>query len=641
MGNKPNTFLDYLENNIFYDKIYDSIFSWCKNHKKLLEDRVDGYNVSYISEIEDLDLDYQNVFIDSKEGTKIEFDITIEVTVNVEGVAGKYQDRDSYSARLWVMVSCSGSLGKKLKDFYIIGVDEYIKTKPIKPLSGDFYPYIKRIDYDEYANAILEKYYFKYHPESKTNPVPINVDELAAKMGLTIQNTSISKDRSIFGQIFFADVEVEFYNSEKSVLEKRKISKNTILVDTEAAYLRSFGSRNMTIAHECVHSYYHRKAFLFARMLKLKGDLHYIECQVNGVMKNGDTNSTAEWMEIQANGLAPYILMPKESFEAYAKKLFEFYSKSSGLVTYTIREIIDKLAGTYEVTTYAARKRLIDLGFELAIGAYNWVDGHYVKSYTFKKGFLESNETFTVSYKDVYKKIFTNQTILMAVYNNQYVFVDNHLCINDPKYIEKNQNGELILSDYALYHMDECCVKFRYNTIKGFNSGSSLGLMCYLSRDLSKEIEFDLEIINNPAIVHDSKFIERYSIHSENVAEVVKEITFMSFGKIIKYLMKYLKIKLCDLEVDADLEEKTIRRYTSGENKKPDKRSAIAILRALNLPPAISSLALKQAGIAFVNGNDEDDALLCVLMTLRNGSAKDANDFMISIQQGLLTKNKK
>lgn len=638
MEKKPNSFLDYLENDIFYDKIHDSILSWCNRNKDVLIDRIKD-DVKYISPVDDIDLDFENVWIDSKEDTRIEFDIAIDVTANVEGFFGGHHDSDAYSPSLWLTVSCSGSLDKKLSDFCILGVEEYSKSKPNKPLSGNFVPIIKKSSYDEYANEILDKCYFKYHPEARINPMPINVDELASRMGLTIQNTTISKDRSIFGQIFFADVEVELFNAEKSALEKRQISKNTVLVDTEAAYLRSFGSRNMTIAHECVHSYYHRKAFLFARMLK--GDLHYIECQVKGVMKNAESNTTAEWMEIQANGLAPYILMPKESFVAYAKDLFKFYNQSGSLVTYTINEIIVNLANTYEVTIYAARKRLIDLGFELAIGAYNWVDNHYVKPYTFKKGFLESNETFTVSYNDVYKKIFTNQNILMAVYDNQYVFVDNHLCINDPRYIEKNQNNELILSDYALYHMDECCVKFRYNTIQGFNSGSSLGLMCYLSRDLSKEIEFDLEIVNNPAITNQSDFKERYSIHAENVAEVVKAISFISFNEIIKYLMQFLDIKTYELADDSDLDERTIRRYYNGENKKPDKRSAVALLRALNVPPAISNIALKRAGIVFVNGVDEDDALLCVLMTLRNGSPKDANTFLTSLGFAPLTQKKK
>jgi transcriptional regulator with XRE-family HTH domain len=627
---KPNSFLEYLQADRFLNKIKNSIFSWCINHKDELINRLDGYDISYIAHVEEIDLEYKNVWIDSKENTDIQFDLAVEVEVTVEAVSGKHHDRDIYSARIWLTVVCEGSLAKKLWDFKIVDVLEFNKTKPSKPLSGDFVPFMSRNQYDEYANEILEAFYYKDYPEAKTNPLPINTELLASKMGLTIVNTCITKDRSIFGQIFFADAEVELFNTEKKENEKKIIKKNTMLVDDKVAYLRSFGSRNLTIAHECVHSYYHRKTFLFAQMIN--NDIHYIQCRVNGAMRSNEFITTTDWMEIQANALAPCLLMPKESFVLYANKLFDDYSTRGTVGTYTINEIVDELARTYQVTLYAARKRLIDLGFELAVGAYNWVDGHFVRPYIFKQGSLATNETFTISYKDVYKKVLSNPKIAMNVLMNQYVFVENHLCINHPEYVEKDRNGDLILSDYALANMDECCVKFKYKTIRGFSAGSEYGLMCYLSRDTSKEIEYDLEIINNPSIsVNDLKFEERYKVHKENVDEILKTIAYMPFGQILEYLMKYLDISIKELEIDSGLNERTIRRYLNSENKVPDKRTVIALLRTLNLPSKICDVAIKQAGISFKNGDDEDDALLNVLMTVRGGSARDANRFLQSI----------
>lgn len=630
MIKKPNSFLEYLQADRFLNKIKNSIFSWCINHKDELINRLDGYDISYIAHVEEIDLEYKNVWIDSKENTDIQFDLAVEVEVTVEAVSGKHHDRDIYSARIWVTVVCEGSLAKKLWDFKIVDVLEFNKTKPSKPLSGDFVPFMSRNQYDEYANEILEAFYYKDYPEAKTNPLPINTELLASKMGLTIVNTCITKDRSIFGQIFFADAEVELFNTEKKENEKKIIKKNTMLVDDKVAYLRSFGSRNLTIAHECVHSYYHRKTFLFAQMIN--NDIHYIQCRVNGAMRSNEFITTTDWMEIQANALAPCLLMPKESFVLYANKLFDDYSTRGTVGTYTINEIVDELARTYQVTLYAARKRLIDLGFELAVGAYNWVDDHYVRPYAFKKGSLASNETFTVSYKDVYKKVIANTKLRMAVLSSQYVFVENHLCVNSPDFVEKDENGDLILTDYALSNMDECCVKFKYKTIKGFMADSDYGLVCYLSRDTSKELEYDLEILNDPASVSGkSDFGERYRVHKENVDEVIKGITNMSFGEILKYLMNYLDISIKELEIDSGLNERTIRRYLNGENKVADKRSVVALLRTLNLPVRICEIALNQAGVAFKNGDDEDTALLSVMTLLRKSSAKDANQFLTKL----------
>ncbi|NBK98249.1 MAG: XRE family transcriptional regulator [Erysipelotrichia bacterium] len=631
MVENNNTFLEYLQGDKYYDIIYKAIFSWCCKNREVLLDRINGTDVSYISHIEEdeLDLDFKNVWIDSKSDTRIDLDIAIDLSVCVEGVSGKHHDRDQYSSNLWVMIYCTGTMDKKLNDFRIIGVEEFNKSKPKKPLSGDFVPYIKKSDYEDYAYEILDRFYFKYHPEASTDPMAIDTDELAARMGLKVINSSIAEDRSIFGQVYFADTEVDLYDSTSGKTVKKFINKNTILVDEEAAYLRSFGSRNMTITHECVHSYFHRMAFQFAQMLN--EDLHYIQCQVNGVMRTGRKNTVTEWMEIQANGLAPYILMPRSSVEPFVNSLFHQYDQQRISKVGYIENVIREVASNYGVTDYAARKRLIDLGFEEAIGALNWVDDHYVRPYFFKKGSLSSNETFTVNYKDIYKKAISG-TIALDVLSNRFVYVDNHLCINDPKYIIKDLFGDLELTDYARLHMDECCVIFKYHTIHGFNEGSDFGLMCYLCRDCSKELEYDLEISSNPAkIVNDTNLEVRYRTHKENVEEVMTSIQNKSIKDILNFLLEYLDISIKEFEIDSGVNERTIRRYLNGENRVPNKKTVVAFLRTLNLPYKICEYALNQAGISFVSGNDEDDALISVLTGMRNASARQTNDFMFKL----------
>jgi len=623
---KQNSFLNYLESDKFYDRIHSSIFSWCKNNKEILIEKVNGHDIRYIGEIYDVEMDYKNVTIDSKEGTSIDFDLAIEITVDLEGVSGKYYDRESYTSRTWVMVSCTGTLDKKLNDFQVNNVDDYSKLKVKKPLGGDFVPYIKKIEYDEYATEILEKYYFNYYPDAKKSAQPINVTLLAKNMGLSVITTSISHDKMIFGQIFFADTIVELYDDKTNEYRKRKVKKDTILVDDNATYLRSYGSKNMTIAHECVHAYYHRKAFLFAQMFS-KG-LKYIQCQIDGKMTNSDYNETTEWMEIQANALAPYILMPKSSFEPYARELFDRYGSFGKLSINVVNDVIDELANRYQVTIYAARKRLIDLGFDRAIGAFNWVDGHYVKPYTFKKGSLDHNETYTISYKDVYKKVISGDMLMESI-NSNYVFVDNHLVINHPNYVEKNSEGNLELSMYALTHMDECCVKFRYKSISGFSGGTSFGLLAYLSRDVSKEIEFDLEIASIPKKNHEQTiFLTKYKIHSESVLEIYQKISGLSFGQSIEYIMTFLDIRVNELVDDSGVNERTLRRYLKDDVKSPQLRKVVAIIRALNLPPKLTEVLIKQSGVSFRPGNSEDDALFNVLVYHRNSSVNDVNSFL-------------
>ncbi len=591
-------------------------------------ERTRGFNIIEIGSIEDIELDYKNVWIDSKDNTRIDFDLAVGLTAEVEGVSGKNRDRESYTSTMWVMVYCSGTLSNKLRDFKILSIEEYSKSKPKKPLSGDFVPYIKKSEYDIYAAEILNKFYYKFYPHAKNSPEAINTTLLANNMGLSVVTRSISHDQSIFGQIFFDDVNVKLYNDKALKYESVNVNKNTILVDSNAGYLKSYGSKNMTIAHECVHAYYHKKAFLFAQLFN--EDLHYIECNVDGTMNNAEFNTAAEWMEIQANALAPYILMPKDPFILRTKELFQTYSMCVDSKLDYIQDIIRDLADTFGVTIYAAKKRLIDLGYEGAIGAFNWVDGHYVRPYIFKKGSLEKDETYTISYKDIYVNLFTNPVIpFLELYDN-FVFVENHLCINSPKYIKVIDN-KLLLTNYALRNMDECCVKFKYKTIKGFNKNLNVGLFSYLSRDFTKEIEFDLEITNYPKTKEEQTlFDERYRIHRDNVNEVVKKISGQPFNKILNYLMNYMDISIKELEFDSGLNERTIRRYLNDENIVPNKRTVVAILRALNVPYTIVNIAIKQSGISFVDGSNEDYALLTVLTNFRKNNIKEVNSFLNS-----------
>ena len=160
-----NTFLEFLQNNNkCSDGIYNSIYDFCNHHKQLLCDKCDGYDVYRVVDVEDINLEYKQVWIDDNPGAIIDFDIAIEVSAEVEGVSGNHHDHDSYTSTFWALLSCRGYLAKKLKDFTVLRVDEFdSRSKPKKPLSGDMVPIIKGEDYDKYANEILLKFYLKLY----------------------------------------------------------------------------------------------------------------------------------------------------------------------------------------------------------------------------------------------------------------------------------------------------------------------------------------------------------------------------------------------------------------------------------------------------------------------------------------------
>ena len=103
------------------------------------------------------------------------------------------------------------------------------------------------------------------------------------------------------------------------------------------------------------------------------------------------------WMEVQANGIAPYLLIPTESFTQKVKELTDKYQCQNNTdLLNKITFIIDELAEHYGVTRDAIRKRLTDIGYEEASGAFNFVDGQYIRPYRYPKQALKDLKVYSI-----------------------------------------------------------------------------------------------------------------------------------------------------------------------------------------------------------------------------------------------------
>lgn len=64
-----------------------------------------------------------------------------------------------------------------------------------------------------------------------------------------------------------------------------------------------------------VHYALHKKAFLFSKLIN-DSDITYISCLNSGVVQGvAETNQNESYMEAQANGIAPYLIMPEETIQ--------------------------------------------------------------------------------------------------------------------------------------------------------------------------------------------------------------------------------------------------------------------------------------------------------------------------------------
>lgn len=631
--NKTSPLLRYIE--VHFDKKITALLEeFINDHKQLFEEKID--KITHITELSIPEpLDYKAVWIDSsiEDDNKeiLKFDVAIAAPVNITGY-GKYGTLTE-STYKWFIAYCEGNLLNGLKDL-VVTIDEYSgKSRYKNALSGNLVPIIKREEYDKYAETLLLTYYDEI-------PEKVKIKDLAKRMGLKLVNHKITKDSSVFGQIYFSDCVQELYDKDIDAMKRYKVSANTIIYDVDAIYLYSIGSKMLTIAHECVHYYLHKKAFLFAKLFDKS--LNIIQCETNGGMKVGKETNATTWMEKQANAIAPYILMPTKTFTKKVKEVITKYQcYSDEDVVNNIEMIIQELADFYGVTIYSVRNRMIDIGFDEARGAFNWVDGHYEKPYLFKKGSLKRGESYTVSYKDIGLKLISDRKLGQYIGRGDLVFVENHVCINDKKYITYDDDGIIRLTYYARMNMDECCVKFLYKE-RGSTDENGYGSFCFLCRDANLGFNFDIDISldKNGKLENKLDTLKRNEQYLEDLKEM-RKIQIMKFPEALKFLKDYLEVSDEDLEFDSGLDERTIRRYFNGENKVPDKKTVIALCRGLRLPLQISSILIQLSGHSFAQNNEEDDLYFLILEGMMGWTPEQVNNYLIESGYEPLTRIKK
>lgn len=230
-------------------------------------------------------------------------------------------------------------------------------------LSSNLVPIIKKDKFDDVATEFLKK----YCPEALIMPIPIPIEAIAQdKMKLTVEHVNITEDLSIYGQIFFTDGIAEVYIKNSDEYIRQKVKKGTVFIDEDVFFMRNIGCLRNTLTHECVHWFKHRP---YHELQTLLGSEMAVACKCPTEEKAERFNrewTDGDWMEWQANGIAPKILMPRDMF---CVKADEFFAGSGNLRTIGDREsLINEwvalmLAEFFNVSKQSAAIRLKETGY--------------------------------------------------------------------------------------------------------------------------------------------------------------------------------------------------------------------------------------------------------------------------------------
>ena len=563
-----------------------------------------------------IDMEIENVIhIEQPEDGVIAFDVIASCDVEMPSAS-----RKGYFNERWLKIHCQATLGIDMSGFRIMSVGncEPQEESDNDRLSGELVPIISRDQFEYEA----EKFLTRYCQEALDKPMRVPIETIASDMKLqVIEDVPLSDDLTYFGTIIFDNGNVLDKHRKITI---RNAKRGTVYLDPRVSYERSVGTKRTTLAHECFHWHRHQPYHVLMKMIGADDNLgKAIQCQIAANFMDSDKWKAVDWMEWQAKGVAPRILMPAKPTRVKADQLLAVYGGADNASIAAYENVIDELAELFDVSRQAAKVRLMDLGYSKVEGAYPFVDGQYVHGYSFEAGALDKNQTFTISYADLFKAYCFDREFKKLIDSGQFVFADRHLVLNNEKYISRDQSGNATLSEYALSHMDECCVIFS----KGYSYQSKYQGARYYTQfmrnaaPVENQVEYSFELnAHNKTLLEQIKNAKRRS-------EAMRRYPG-SFAETLVALQKERKLSKKQLAVRSLVGEKNIQRLRNDEEYPTSVQTVLALCVGLKLPLPEAEMFLGKTDFKLNSMKNEGYVYQCVLAACAENSIYEINEML-------------
>ena len=202
-----------------------------------------------------------------------------------------------------------------------------------------------------------------------------------------------------------------------------------------------------------------------------------------------------KWMEWQANALAPRILMPADMTKLKFEQIkAEVISSGETSLVKVYEQTINRLATFFDVTITSVKIRLLELGYDYLKGIHDYIDNSHTKSYLYNASKIKPEQSFSASFYDAVANGTINKQLRDCLEKRTIVYASGFFVINNKKYTYKDkETGKQELTDYALEHMDECCLVFNHERKNHNSFNDRYYSMCFLARS-SKPAENGLAL---------------------------------------------------------------------------------------------------------------------------------------------------
>lgn len=587
-----------------YDEIKDAVLDYMtekvKENKATLSD-IEIQNVVHIEQVDDGAISFSVIV-----------SCDIEHSISSTG-------RVSFTEK-WLDVRCKVLLGVELTDFEIININECEQQEDSDndKYSGELVPIISRDAFENEATKFLEKYY----PLALQEPVAVPIRKIAEDMGLSvIEDSLLSSELDIFGLVVFEGGNIKDKNKNIII---RNAKRGTVLIDPRVYYERTLGTVNFTIAHECFHWYRHQPYHALMKMLGANDELgKIIQCSIGSNAKDSEKWKAVDWMEWQANGVAPRILMPTNTAKIKISELVEKYHiHFDGTDGYLIEEMISELADFYGLSKQAVKMRIREMGYAKIDGAFTYVNGQYVTPFSFDASALSDNQSFTISSADLFKAYCLNKDFRKAIDTGRFVYIEGHVCLDNEKYIVRSDE-QIKLTQYALSHIDECCFVFDkgYSYESKYQGQKYYTQMMYKTPEQPNAQEYSFELNAHNKILFSQ-------IQGASKSANAMRLYPGAFSETLVQLMKERKLSNKKLADASLVGERTIQRLRNDEEYPTTVQTVLGLCYGLKLSVPEAEMLVGKTDFNIKPTNPQNYAYRCALSACAENSIYEINEML-------------
>ena len=444
-------------------------------------------------------------------------------------------------------------------------------------------PHIPKDQMETVAKSILKELY----PTALRNAIPVSARSIALKLGLRVEYACVDLRDETLGMIFFEDSTIAVYDTIEEISRIINVKRGTILINRRPDGKFDQRVTNNTILHECIHWILHKPAYLLHKANDPK--LNAFACRRFSSVQRNDTWSSYDWMEWQANSLAPRLLMPEWSVRMQTDQMLRRMEKLDP--KFRMDRIVEKLSTYYEVSHTLARIRLIELGYKDAELGYT-APVHY-----------------EIEFQDAVQEYAQNEAFQKTLSSGVYAYVDQRFCMRDKKFIERAEDGVLHLTEYAKAHEAECCLAFDYRRHAGWIPGGML-------RDRKQTAKF----------VESTFAPQQFSQTVQGITSALKSLP-LTFGETLTAHMQRKSMTQEQLAEYSLTAIRTIRSYCSTETPSIGLPRVVAVCIGLKLHPLFCFDLVRKAGYQFCL-TEEHVAYQILLGSMTHSSIYECNEFL-------------